>query len=91
MCDTPGSYLHLYGRLFHQYIVDQFSKIELGRLSYYKFNQDHIRADLYQNIKTTDDQLHGINIGKRVILPSTYKGSPSNLNQLFQNEMAVIR
>lgn len=46
LCDKQTSYLHLFGRLFHQYIVDMFSKIEFGRLSYIRKNQDVIRADL---------------------------------------------
>ena len=30
LCDRPKSYLHRFGRLFHKFISDQFSKIELG-------------------------------------------------------------
>ena len=89
MCDRTGSNLHQFGRLFHQYIVDQFAKIELARLNFFRFNQDSIRADLYQNIK--DSNQNGQTIGQRIILPSTYKGCPRNLNILFQNAMAVIR
>ena len=63
LCDRSTSYLHRFGRLFHQYIVDQFSKIELANLNYFRFNQDHIRADLYQNIKDSNHQF-GHNIGK---------------------------
>ena len=94
LCDRSTSYLHRFGRLFHQYIVDQFSKIELARLNYFRYNfryyQGHIRADLYQNIKDSNQQF-GQNIGKRIVLPSTYKGSPRNMQQLYQDTMAVIR
>jgi hypothetical protein len=72
LCDRPGSYLHRFGRLFHQYIVDQFAKIELGRLNYFRHNQDNIRADLYQNLKDANESDIGDSIGKRIILPSTY-------------------
>ena len=48
LCDRPGNHLIYFGRLFHQFIVDQFSKIELGRLNFFRFNQDKIRADKYQ-------------------------------------------
>ena len=74
LCDRPGSYLHRYGRLFHQFICDQFSKIELGRLNFFRFNQDKIRADLYQNVKDSDPNALGESIGLRKILPSTYQG-----------------
>jgi hypothetical protein len=78
LCDRPGSYIHRFGRLFHQYIVDQFSKIELGRLNFFRFNQDKIRADLYQNIKDCNPDQFGKTIGLRKLLPSTYKGNNNN-------------
>ena len=74
LCDRPGSYIHRFGRLFHQYIVDQFTKIELGRLNFFRHNQDKIRADLYQNIKDAANELLGKFKGLRIVLPSTYKG-----------------
>ena len=74
LCDRKDNYLHYFGRLFHQYIVDQFAKIELGRLNYFRFNQDKIRADLYQNIKNADPNQIGKTTGTRIVLPSTYKG-----------------
>lgn len=40
--------LHLSGRLFQQFCVDQFSRIELDRFNYIKNNQSQLRADLYQ-------------------------------------------
>ena len=91
LCDRPGSYLHRFGRLFHQYIVDQYAKIELARLNFMRYNQDSIRADLYQNVKDANESDTGLSMGKRIILPSTYKDSPRNLQQLFQDAMAVIR
>ena len=74
LCDRTDSYIHRFGRLFHQFIVDQFSKIEHTRLNFFRLNQDKIRADLYQNIKNTDPQELGKNTGTRIVLPSTYKG-----------------
>ena len=91
LCDRSNSYIHRFGRLFHQYVVDQYSKIELNRLNFLRNNQETIRADLYQNIKNADSDQLGYKIGKRIVLPSTYNGSPRNLQQLFQDSMAVIR
>lgn len=42
------SYLHLFGRLFHQYITDMYSKIELSRLNYIRFNQAALRSERYK-------------------------------------------
>ena len=71
LCDRPGSYIHRFGRLFHQFICDQFSKIELGRL---RFNQDKIRSDLYKNLKDKNPDSLGETLGTKKILPSTYQG-----------------
>ena len=67
LCDRPNNYLHYFGRLFHQYIVDQFAKIELGRLYFFRFNQDQIRADKYQNIKNKDPDSKGKNSDTRIV------------------------
>ncbi|CAG8492365.1 13106_t:CDS:2, partial [Dentiscutata heterogama] len=44
------SILHHAGRLFHQYIVDQYAKIEQNRLLWQRMNQQTIRAELYQGL-----------------------------------------
>lgn len=36
--------LHSFGKLFHQYIVDMYAKMEQQRLNYIRFNQDLLRA-----------------------------------------------
>ena len=51
LCDRPGSYIHRFGRLFHQFIVDQIARIESARLKFFYLNQDSIIADFYQNVK----------------------------------------
>ncbi len=89
--DRPSNNLHYFGRLFHQYIVDQYAKIVMGRLSFIRNNQETIRADLYQSIKNTTLTNLGYSIGKRIVLPSSFKGSPRYLMRLFQDSMAVIR
>ena len=46
---------------------------------------------MYQNIKDSNPEDIGKSIGKRIILPSTYKGCSRNLQQLYQDAMAIIR
>ncbi|KAI5419750.1 hypothetical protein KIW84_043783 [Lathyrus oleraceus] len=60
------------GRLLQQYVVDNYVKIESGRLRWIKDHQSDIRSELYQGLQ---DALHVgetnvENIGKRTILPS---------------------
>ena len=42
--------LHLYGRLFQQWIVNMYTVVEQMRLNYLKFNQKQIRAELYNGL-----------------------------------------
>ena len=77
--DRKYSTIPLFGKLFHQYIVDMYAEIEIGRLNYIKFNQSNLRADLY---KGATDALHknqdcwADSIGKKFILPSSFTDSP---------------
>ena len=54
-------------------------------------NQETIRADLYQHIRDRSLENLGYTIGKRIVLPSSFKGSPRNLSHLFQDAMAVVK
>ena len=38
------------GRLFQQYVVDMYIKIETARLDYFRNKQDEIRVEAYQGI-----------------------------------------
>jgi hypothetical protein len=84
-------------RLFQEYCCLMFAKTENQRLLWQRFNQKHLRADLYQNVidhlhkddrDATDDQHH---LGKRVILAPTFVGSPRYMHQKYQDAMAVVR
>ena len=50
MIRSAVSKLHLSSRLFHQYIVDMYAKVEQQRLNYIKLNQHNIRVDLYRGL-----------------------------------------
>ena len=55
------------GRLFQQYVVDMYAKIEFNRLKYLRFNQSQLHADLYQGladaVESSDDQVDGSLLG----------------------------
>jgi hypothetical protein len=61
-------------------------------LEFYRFNQKTLRADKYstthhglaKNIKPSD-------IGLLMILPSRVKGSARNMQQVYQDSMAIVR
>ena len=72
------------GRLFHQLIVDAWAKIEEQRLCWVRNNQKTIRAQMYAALDPKSD-------GRKIILPSTFIGSPRFFQKLFQNSLAIVR
>jgi hypothetical protein len=87
------------GKLFQQYVVDAWASVEDRNLAHLRFNQDKIRADLYQSLQKTVAQLaHADNIptdlgqhGTRIVLPSSHAGSSRHMYQLYQDSMAICR
>lgn len=91
-CRNDFNILHHAGRLFQQYVVDAYARIEQERLGFLRFNQKKLRAELYQGLH---DRVIGINnqgrIGRKVILPSTHIGSPRNMQANYLDAMAIVR
>ncbi|XP_050897527.1 uncharacterized protein LOC127104385 [Lathyrus oleraceus] len=80
------------GRLLQQYVVDNYVKIESGRLRWIKEHQSDIRSELYQGLH---DALHvgetnAENIGKRTILPSSFIGRRRDMTQRYEDGMAIV-
>lgn len=87
------SYLHYFGRLYQQYIVDQYVKTEANRLFYVEKNQAQLRVELYKGLMDAFDAADTDieSTGKRLILPSSFTGGPRYMLQLFQDAMAIVR
>ena len=85
--------IHFGGKLFQQYLVDAYCKVEAGRLCYHALNQSKLRADSYQglldHVRNQADE-RNLPAGKMVILPSSFNGSPRNMHQNFQDAMALV-
>ena len=98
----PGNYSnHIIqaGRLFHELLVDVYVQIEGDRLSYLRRNQHQIRSELYHGLQ---DALHEtdherpifgnqVGITQQTILPSSFTGSPRDMQQRYQDAMAIVR
>ncbi|XP_030964293.1 uncharacterized protein LOC115985491 [Quercus lobata] len=88
-----GKTLLLGRRLFRQFIVDAYTSIEEERLQWVRFNQKKLRSELYYGLK--DVVLRGdtdpITVGKRIVLPSSFTGSPRYMVQNYQDAMAICR
>jgi Helitron helicase-like domain at N-terminus len=81
------------GWLFQQFIVDAWAICNQDKLEWLRNHQANIHADLYSGL--IDAMLHhDINVndlGRRVILPSSYIGGDHFMQQLFQDSMAIVR
>ena len=87
------STLHHGRKLFHQYIVDAYTKIEGYRLDWIRNQQAALRVDRYQGlmdyVERSDQEID--RTGRRFILPSTFIGSPRAMQQNFQDAIAIVR
>lgn len=83
--------LHHGGRLFQQWVVDQYAKIDQSRLEFFRSHQKQIRAEQYCGLVDAIQSDDFVNAGKRVILPASYYGGPRNMHQKYQDAMAIVR
>ena len=72
--------------LLSMYMVDQWAKIESGKLLWLKQHQKELRVDCYASVRDAmlNDGADPSELGRRVILPSTHVGSPRYMNERNQ-------
>ena len=80
-------------RLFQQYLVDAYCKIETERLQFLRREQTALRADCYQDLRDAilDGDGDPNNVGRRIILPSTFTGGPRYMHERQQDAMTYVR
>ena len=89
--DNQFSVIHHSGRLFQEWLVDAFAQVENNCLQFHRMNQAKLRADLYNGLQ--DAILGGADltdVGQRVILPSTFIGSPRHMAEQYHDAMAIV-
>ncbi|KAL0029388.1 hypothetical protein WJX77_003810 [Trebouxia sp. C0004] len=80
-------------RLFEEYIVDAYGKTEYEKLLYHRYNQDKIRADMYNGLMDAvraNDGIRGNAVGMPIILPSSFIGGARSMREKHQDAMAVV-
>lgn len=80
------------GRLFQQYSVDEFIKVETQRLDFASFNQDLFRTDILQGILDILrlSERESSKIGKKKFLPASFIGSPRDMRQPYMDAIALV-
>jgi hypothetical protein len=84
--NPPTNITFTYGkRLYQEWVVDQYSKVEGQRLQWVRLNQTTLRADQYKGMVNVmqQDGANSTNFGCMVVLPATFAGSPCHMNQLY--------
>ncbi|XP_010686097.3 uncharacterized protein LOC104900381 [Beta vulgaris subsp. vulgaris] len=89
----PRNYILRACRLFQQFIVDMYVKLENTRLDFFRHNQAKIRAELYQGILDCFEggENSGANMGHRVILPPTFLGGPRDMKRRYLNALTLVQ
>nr|CDJ90221.1 uncharacterized protein LOC100908212 [Haemonchus contortus] len=85
--------LHFAGKLYQQFLVDSYVKIEQNRLNYDRTHQTELRVDSYKGLSdyvAGDNNITGPPGVRRVILPSSFPGSPRAMVQNYQDAMAIV-
>ncbi|XP_062093997.1 uncharacterized protein LOC133800034 [Humulus lupulus] len=73
--------------------VDKGPIIETSRLDYFRSNQNHFRTEIYQGIVDTITlgERNASNVGKRMILPSSFIGGPRDMRKRYMEAMTLVQ
>ncbi|KAG5560632.1 hypothetical protein RHGRI_003828 [Rhododendron griersonianum] len=91
--DHHQSILLLSGRLFQQYVVDMYIKLENTRLDYFRHKQSDIRAELYQGIvdSVLGGESRGSMVGKKIVLPASFVGGPRDMRRRYLDAISLVQ
>ncbi|KAI7944966.1 hypothetical protein MJO28_010661 [Puccinia striiformis f. sp. tritici] len=76
--------------LLQEFLVDMYVCVERSRLQYIRGNQDKLQAGKYNQLVAALENGTAPK-GQPVILPSSFIGSPRNMQQLYQDTMSLCR
>jgi hypothetical protein len=92
---NPTSHaLFVYGKhLYQEWDVDQYIKVESQRLFYIRNNQGPLRVAIYGGVvdAVTNNDANIDNLGRLIVLPSSFIGGHRQMAQLYQDSMAIVR
>ncbi|XP_018631435.1 uncharacterized protein [Nicotiana tomentosiformis] len=82
-----------FGRLFQQYSVDEFIKVETQRLDFASFNQDLFWVDvlqvLFDILKLGEREAS--KIGKQNFLPTSFTGGPRDMRRRYMDVITLVQ
>ena len=74
-------------------MVDAWSVCDQNKLSWIRAHQANLRADLYNGLADSllAQDFDAQEVGRRIVLPSSYTGGDRFMQQLYQDSMAIVR
>ena len=80
-------------RLFQQFVVDAWAICDQNKLGWIRFHQANIRAELYNGLADLLEagDVDFAQVGRRVVLPSSYVGGDRFMQKLYQDSIAIVR
>ena len=81
------------GKLFQQWAVDSYLQVEANNLNFIRGNQAALRVEQYRGLMDHLNDvaaLKGAAVGRAVILPSSFQGSPRNMREKYHDAMAIV-
>ncbi|GJZ48131.1 hypothetical protein Tco_0601963 [Tanacetum coccineum] len=80
-------------RLLQQFIVDGYTMVEAERMSFVRKQQKDLRSETYSKLASlAQDPESGVTLrGKKVVLPSSFTGSPRYMMQNYLDAMTVCK
>nr|XP_016469496.1 PREDICTED: uncharacterized protein LOC107791864 [Nicotiana tabacum] len=90
--DDEDEILHT-RRLFQQYSVDEYIKLETQRLDFGSFNQDLFRMSVLQGLLYVLrlGERDASNVGKQTFLPNSFIGGPRDMRQHYMDVIALVQ
>lgn len=80
-------------RLCQQFIVDAYTMVESERMRYIKNQNKDLRSETYSRLaKLAESENSGVQLrGKKVVLPSSFTGSPRYMMQNYLDAMTICK
>ncbi|KAL0423660.1 UNVERIFIED_CONTAM: hypothetical protein Sradi_0900800 [Sesamum radiatum] len=72
---------------------EELMEIEAQKLRWIRFHQNDIRVELYKGLQDclNAGENNAENVGRRIMLPSSFTGSPRDMYQRYQDAMAITK
>ena len=79
--------------MFQEYLIRSYLTVEASDLTYIRFNQKKMKVENYSKLKTNLERQaneRSADIGRKIVLPSTFQGSERNMRQRYHDAMAIV-